>query len=132
LDEAFFFEVDLPCWSLRMRQAWTPSIVPDGSDQTVYLVLDDFGDLGRVWRETDVNQADLETVLADLMTGEYHDPVLVAAFNTAEHWAADVSADVAQEIRRRADLAGEDVSSSIVDFVDRHAGWERQLTLRLA
>jgi hypothetical protein len=24
------------------------------------------------------------------------------------------------------------VSSSIADFVDQHAGWERQLTLRLA
>jgi hypothetical protein len=115
-----------------MRRTWTPSIVPDGFDQTVYLVLDDFGDLGRVWRETDVNQADLETVLSDLMTGQYHDPVLVVAFNIAEQWSADVSADIAQEIQRRADLAGEVVSAGIADFVDRHAGWERQLTLRLA
>jgi hypothetical protein len=110
---------------LRMRPAWSPSIVPDGFDRTVYLVLDDFGDLGRVWRETDVNQDDLETVLSDLASGQYHDPVLVVAFNLAEQWAADVSADVAQEIRRRADLAGQDVSSVIADFVDRHAGSER-------
>jgi hypothetical protein len=33
---------------------WTPSIVPNGDDETVYLVADDFGDLGRVWRETDI------------------------------------------------------------------------------
>ena len=32
---------------------WTPSLVPTGGDETVYLVADDFGDLGRVWRETD-------------------------------------------------------------------------------
>jgi hypothetical protein len=115
-----------------MRRAWTPSIVPAGFDQTVYLVLDDFGTLGRAWRETDVERADLETIISDLMTGQYNDPLAVVAFNLAEQWAADVSADIAIEIRRRADLAGDDVSSSIADFVDQHAGWERQLTLRLA
>jgi hypothetical protein len=115
-----------------MRQAWTPSIVPSGFDQTVYLVLDDFGPLGRAWRETDVGRADLETTISDPTTGQYNDPLAVVAFNVAKQWAADVSHDIALEIRRRADLAGEDVSSSIADFVDQHAGWERQLTLRLA
>lgn len=114
-----------------MRPAWTPSIVPNGFDQTVYLVLDDFGDLGRVWRETDVNQADLETVVSDLAGGQYHDPVLVVAFNMAEQWAADVSTDIAREIQRRADGAGYNVSALIADFVERHAGRERQLSLRL-
>jgi hypothetical protein len=28
---------------------WTPSIVPTGEDQSVYLVVDDFGDHGRCW-----------------------------------------------------------------------------------
>jgi hypothetical protein len=46
--------------------------------------------------------------------------------------SADSSADIAREIQRRADLAGEDVSSMISDFVDQHVGSERQLTLRLA
>jgi hypothetical protein len=32
---------------------WTPSIVPKGDDQKVYIVLDDFGRLGRSYRETD-------------------------------------------------------------------------------
>jgi len=36
---------------------WTPSIVPSGDSETVYLVLDDFGDLGRCWRETDIETA---------------------------------------------------------------------------
>ena len=31
-----------------MRKSnWTPSIVPSGDDQTVYLVAEDFGRLGR-------------------------------------------------------------------------------------
>src|SRR4249920_3568179 len=29
----------------------SPSIVPDDTRRDVYLVLDDFGSLGRVWRE---------------------------------------------------------------------------------
>jgi hypothetical protein len=33
---------------------WTPSIVPRGVDQNVYLVVDDFGRDGRVYREADV------------------------------------------------------------------------------
>jgi hypothetical protein len=42
----------------------SPSIVPPGGDQDVYLVLDDFGSgLGRAWRETDVEHTDLETVI---------------------------------------------------------------------
>ena len=46
-----------------MRKAWTPSIVPGGSDHNIYLVMDDFGRLGRVWREADVERTDLETVI---------------------------------------------------------------------
>jgi hypothetical protein len=31
----------------------SPSIVPEDTNRDVYLVLDDFGRLGRAWRETD-------------------------------------------------------------------------------
>jgi hypothetical protein len=41
---------------------WTPSIVPS-DDQTVYLVVDDFGEHGCAWRETSVEQTDLETAI---------------------------------------------------------------------
>jgi hypothetical protein len=115
-----------------MRRSWTPSIVPNGHDQTVYLVLDDFGHLGRAYPETDLERADLETVITDLMTGQFNDPVRVVAFNTAERWADDVSEDIAHEIMRRLDLAGDGLSSSLEGFVERHIGRERQLTLRLA
>src|SRR5256885_2350247 len=46
----------------------TPSIVPEASE-TVYLVLEDFGRLGRSWVETDEKKADLETSLHSLNTG---------------------------------------------------------------
>jgi hypothetical protein len=79
---------------------WTPSIVPKGDDQNVYLVVDDLGRLGRVWREADVDTTDLETVVVDLLKGQYKNPVRVVAFNTAEKWSQDVSADVAHESLR--------------------------------
>ena len=77
---------------------WTPRIVPYGADQTVYLVIDRFGGLGTVYRETEVERADLETIIADLMTGQFNDPIRVVAFNTLEHWSANVSEDIATEI----------------------------------
>jgi hypothetical protein len=114
------------------RTGWTPSIVPRGDDQNVYLVVDDLGRLGRVYREADVETTDLEAVILDLLEGQYKDPVRVVAFNSAEGWSQDVSADIAQELRRRCDLQLSDVPSSIQDFVERFDGVDRQLTLRLA
>lgn len=113
------------------RSNWTPSIVPS-DDQTVYLVADDFGPIGRAWREADFETADLETVIQGLIAGEYASPIRVVAFNISERWSEDVSEDVAREIHRRCDLQLIDVPSRLEDFVDRHAGRDRrQLTLRL-
>jgi hypothetical protein len=116
-----------------MRGNWTPSIIPTDDDQTVYLVAEDFGKLGRAWRETDYEEAtDLETVIQDLLSGQYNNPIRVVAFNTEERWSEDVSEDVAHELRRRCDLEARDVPSSIQDFVEWHDGYAwRQLTLRL-
>jgi hypothetical protein len=47
---------------------WTPSIVPKGDDENVYLVL------GPCWRETNIETTDLETVIADLLDGQYGTP----------------------------------------------------------
>jgi hypothetical protein len=116
-----------------MRESsWTPSIVPSGNDQTVYLVAEDFGKLGRAWRETDYEATDLETVIQDLLSGQYNNPIRVVAFNTEERWSEDVSEDVAHELRRRCDLQMHELPVSISDFVEQHESrlW-RQLTLRL-
>ena len=70
-----------------MRKAWTPSIVPGGIDQNIYLVIDDFGRLGRSWREADVENTDLETIIQNMLRGEYSNPVGVFGFNPFEGWS---------------------------------------------
>jgi hypothetical protein len=72
-----------------MGRSFVPSIVPSGHDQTLYLVVNNFGNLGTAFPETDVDKADLETIIGDLMSGQYSDPVRVVAFNVAEGWSAD-------------------------------------------
>jgi len=106
--------------------------VPNGHDQNFYLVINSYGQSGTAFAETDVSEAHLETVISDMMSGQYSDPLRVVAFNTTEHWAEDASEDVAREIMRRLDLAGHELPSSIAAFVDSHLGPDRQLTLRLA
>jgi hypothetical protein len=61
-------------------------------------------------------------VILDLLDGQYRNPVRIVAFNTSECWSQDVSADVAQELRRRCDLQQRDIPSSIQEFVERHDG----------
>jgi hypothetical protein len=114
------------------RTGWTPSLVPYGADQTVYLVIDRFGGgLSTVYRETEVERADLETIITDLMSGQFNDPTRIVAFNTLEHWSEDVSEYIAFEIQTRCDIEGARVPEHIRDFVTSYTGPDRQLTLRL-
>jgi hypothetical protein len=95
----------------------SPSIVPHAADQDTYLVLDQFGRVGCCWRETDAEAADRETLIRDLVEGQYSHPVRIVAFNTTEGWSRDVTKDVADELRRRYVEFGE-VSQSILEFLD--------------
>jgi hypothetical protein len=107
----------------------TPSIVPT-DDQTVYLVLDDFVDVGRCWRETVVEKTDLETVISDLLEGQYYKPVRVIGFNVAEGWSRDASEQVAGELRRHCERQGANVPAYLESFVQLHEGHDRPAFLR--
>jgi hypothetical protein len=113
------------------RSGWTPSIVPSDGDRDVYLVMDDLGRLGRVWREADDSATGREAVILDLLAGQYKNPARVVSFNTAETWSQDVSADIAQELRRRCDLRQLDIPFGLQDFVDRYEGRFRDVQLPL-
>jgi hypothetical protein len=111
------------------RSSWTPSIVPNDNDETVYT--DDFGRLGRASREADYETTDLETVIQDLLTGQYGNPIRVVAFNTAERWSEDVSAEIAKELRLRCDLQMRDIPFFLQDFTDRYEGRYHDIQLPL-
>ena len=94
-----------------------PSIIPHGAQQDTYLVLDDFGRIGRAWRETAEEATDRETVIRNLIAGEYSNPIRIVGFNTAEGWSRDVTVDIADEVRRRyAEM--DEVTDSVLQFTE--------------
>jgi hypothetical protein len=88
----------------------------EGSGDT-YLVLEDLGHLGRVWRETAEADANRETLIRDLLDDQYSRPRRIVAFNTAEGWSRDVTVDVADEIRRRF-AEYDDVPASVEELLE--------------
>ena len=113
------------------KPGWTPSIVPNEHDHTVYIVADDLGPTGQVWREASIEDTDLEAVILGMLEGQYKNPIRIVAFNTAERWSEDVSGNIAQELRRRCDLQLRDVPFFLQDFVDRYEGRYRDFQLPL-
>jgi hypothetical protein len=89
--------------SKRMRSS--PSIVlADRLDRDIYLVLEDFGArTGCAWRETDEQDTDRETVLRDIISGQYAYPLRIVAFNAIEGWSRDATEDVTDALADRAD-----------------------------
>ena len=64
----------------------------------VDLVVDGFGTFGHADGETDPRQADRQTVLAKLLSGQYEAALRIAACETAEGGSPDVAANVTQEV----------------------------------
>ena len=96
-----------------------PGLVPH-FDFTVHIVLDDFGKAGRVYRETVEEDTTLGSVVDDLLTGQFNNPVRVVAFNTSEGWSRDLSEDVAREVVRRVAGSGRPLAASSRQFVEAY------------
>ena len=98
----------------------SPSIVP-GGEPSVYLVMDDPGGrLGRIWREVEAEATDYETVIRDLLSGKYSNPVRVVSFNTSEGWSRDVSREVAEDLQQRCAIEMREFPDSLQEFVESH------------
>ena len=95
----------------------SPSIAPNGLERDIYLVLDDFGRLGRAWRETDEAGASRPTLVRNLLEGQYENPVRIVAFNMAEGWCRDVTLEIAEELRRSYPEFDE-VPASVLRFLE--------------
>ena|SRR5437764_7315900 len=101
----------------------TASLAPEHqSDVTVHIVLDDFGNSGRAYRETAEGAADFNTVLDDLMAGQFNNPVRVIAFNLSEGWSRDVSDHVAWELLKRVAQEDKPLAHAARRFVEFHLG----------
>jgi hypothetical protein len=98
-----------------------PRRVPQPSDDVIiYWVVNDFGQLGRPFLETDFAGADREMVIRNFLSGQYSNALRVVAFNTSEGWSRDVSEDIAGEVLERAFDADDNLSDSTKRFIDRH------------
>ena len=95
----------------------SPSIAPNEVERDIYLVLDDFGHLGRAWRETDEAGTNRATLVRNLLEGQYENPVRIVVFNTAEGWCRDVTVDIADELRRRY-VECDEVPASVLNFLE--------------
>lgn len=100
-----------------------PSIVPraDRLDRDIYLVLEDFKN-GAAWRETDESDVDYDTLIADLLTGQYSAPLRVLACNPVEGWSRDASEDVARELERRLSAQDREIGHGLQDFIEGQLG----------
>jgi hypothetical protein len=103
--------------------ATAPSLAP-GSDVAVYLVLDDFGTLGRAYVETYEAEAHAQSIAENLLSGQYRKPLRVTAFNVAEGWAHDVSEDLARSVLEQALAAGRMLPEATRAFIKQHTGEE--------
>ncbi|MBN8990545.1 MAG: hypothetical protein J0H42_20040 [Rhizobiales bacterium] len=90
--------------------------VPYGADQTLYLVMDTVGPRD-LKLQNPVERPDLDSVIDDLLLARFNNPVGIYAFNTLEHWTADISKNVAEEIQCRCDILGDPVPPHLKDFV---------------
>jgi hypothetical protein len=76
-----------------------PRLVPElHPDVDVYLVVNDFDRFGVAYVETDTAEADRETIIRNLLGGQYSKPVRVIALNPVEGWSRDVSDEIAREL----------------------------------
>jgi hypothetical protein len=112
------FATEGACVSVELRvMPRSPSIVPENTHCEVYLVLDDFGSLGKIWRETHEVETNRAWMVRSLLEGRYENPVRIVAFNTSEGWSRDVTFDIADELRRSY-VEYDDVPASILKFLE--------------
>jgi hypothetical protein len=103
------------------ESASTRQPVPYGADQTIYVVVDGCQH-GKIYQEIEIERADFEAALTDLLSGQFNEPIRVVAFNTLEHWSKDISVDIAREIQCRCDMDGTDVPQYLASFMEIHIG----------
>ena len=75
---------------------------------------------GQNWREANIEDTDIETVMTDLTDGKYKNPVRVIAFNRSEGWSRRVSEDIARDLQQRCVDHMLKVPAGLQEFVERY------------
>ena len=69
----------------------------------MHFVLCDFGKYGKSFIETDPNEADRDTIVRNMICGQYNRPLRVIALNPSGGWSRDVSEEIAKAVLVAAD-----------------------------
>jgi hypothetical protein len=96
------------------------------NDADFYLVIEGFGAIGPAFLETDLAQADRDTIVRYFISGQYEDALRVVSFNVAEGWSRDVSEDIAGDVIDRAYEADKMLTEGTKRFIDRHLDHQRR------
>jgi hypothetical protein len=95
----------------------SPSIVPS-SDHDLHFVLCDFGKYGKTYIETDPNEADRDTIVRNMIAGQYDRPLRVIALNPDEGWSRDVSEEIAKAVLTAAEVDDLELTAGTSAFVE--------------
>lgn len=113
----------------------SPSIVPiDRLDRDIFLVLEDFGvRAGCAWREVDEQDTSRETVLRDIVSGQYAYPLRVVAFNPIDGWSRDATEEIADALVKRSAEGGVELPQPVLAFIQANSSYpvDTQLALPL-
>jgi hypothetical protein len=96
------------------------SIVPT-SPHITYLLMDEIGEYGNVWREMSEDEANEATIVQWIIEGQINRVVKIVAFNTDEGWSRDITHDIATKL---VDLnqSGVTLGAAAREFVERVTG----------
>jgi hypothetical protein len=85
---------------------------------TVHIVLNDFGRFGPAFVETDPGEADLETIVRNLLAGHYERPIRVDAYDIGAGIARDASFEIARVVAERGN--GDRLPAGVRTFCERY------------
>src|SRR5258708_13596817 len=92
-------------------------------DLDLHFVLCDFGALGTAYVETVPAEVDRDTIIRNMMSGEYDHPLHVIAVNLAKGWARDVSEDIARALVETAVPSAQSLPPGTHGFVETQLCW---------
>jgi hypothetical protein len=96
------------------------SIVPS-TEHTTYLLMDEIGEFGNVWREMAEGEANEATIVRWIIEGQFSRPIRIVAFDTDDGWSHDMTRNIAAKLL---DLNQDGVALSATarEFVERVTG----------